>query len=130
MVFLQRVTETYEIQKQNGVLTACNEEKQPLSVNENMHVSMNMWGLPPEFLDILESGFSELLDQLGDDGIKKEYLLPKIIDQLLSEKKASVKVLETNDKWFGVTYKEDKPAVAAAIRSLIEQGIYRENLYL
>ena len=128
--YLQRVTETYEIQKQNGVLTACNEEKQPLSVNENMHVSMNMWGLPPEFLDMLESGFSEFLDQLGDDGIKKEYLLPKIIDQLLSEKKASVKVLETNDKWFGVTYKEDKPAVAAAIRSLIEQGIYRENLYL
>lgn len=128
--YLQRVTETYEIQKQNGVLTACNEEKQPVSVNENMHVSMNMWGLPPEFLDMLESGFSEFLDQLGDDGMKKEYLLPKIIDQLLSEKTASVKVLETNDKWFGVTYKEDKPAVAAAIRSLIEQGIYTADLYL
>ena len=128
--YLQHVTETYEIQKQNGVLTACNEEKQPVSINENMHVSMNMWGLPPEFLDMLESGFSEFLDQLGDDGMKKEYLLPKIVDRLLSEKKASVKVLETNDKWFGVTYKEDKPAVAAAIRSLIEQGIYRANLYL
>lgn len=128
--YLQRVTETYEIQKRNGILTACNEEKQPVSVGEGMHVSMNMWGLPPEFLDVLESGFSEFLDQLGDDGMKKEYLLPKIIDKLLSERKASVKVLETNDKWFGVTYKEDKPAVAAAIRSLIEQGIYRENLYL
>ena len=128
--YLQHVTETYEIQKQKGVLTACNEEKQPVSINENMHVSMNMWGLPPEFLDMLESGFSEFLDQLGDDGMKKEYLLPKIVDRLLSEKKASVKVLETNDKWFGVTYKEDKPAVAAAIRSLIEQGIYRANLYL
>ena len=128
--YLQRVTETYEIQKQNGILTACNEEKQPVSVNEDMHVSMNMWGLPPKFLDMLESGFSEFLDQLGDDGMKSEYLLPKIIDRLLSEKKASVKVLETNDKWFGVTYKEDKPAVAAAIRSLIEQGIYGKNLYL
>ena len=91
---------------------------------------MNMWGLPPKFLDMLESGFSEFLDQLGDDGMKSEYLLPKIIDRLLSERKASVKVLETNDKWFGVTYKEDKPAVAAAIRSLIEQGIYGKNLYL
>ena len=128
--YLQRVTETYEIQKQNGILTACNEEKQPVSVNEDMHVSMNMWGLPPKFLDMLESGFSEFLDQLGDDGMKSEYLLPKIIDRLLSERKASVKVLETNDKWFGVTYKEDKPAVAAAIRSLIEQGIYGKNLYL
>ena len=128
--YLQRVTETYEIQKQNGILTACNEEKQPVSVNEDMHVSMNMWGLPPKFLDMLESGFSEFLDQLGDDGMKSEYLLPKIIDRLLSERKASVKVFETNDKWFGVTYKEDKPAVAAAIRSLIEQGIYGKNLYL
>ena len=128
--YLQRVTETYEIQKQNGILTACNEEKQPVFVNEDMHVSMNMWGLPAKFLDMLESGFSEFLDQLGDDGMKSEYLLPKIIDRLLSERKASVKVLETNDKWFGVTYKEDKPAVAAAIRSLIEQGIYAETLYL
>lgn len=128
--YLQRVTETYEIQKQNGILTACNEEKQPVSVNEDMHVSMNMWGLPPKFLDMLESGFSEFLDQLGDDGMKSEYLLPKIIDRLLSENKASVKVLETNDKWFGVTYKEDKPAVAAAIRSLIEQGTYGKNLYM
>ena len=128
--YLQRVTETYEIQKQNGILTACNEEKQPVSVNEDMHVSMNMWGLPPKFLDMLESGFSEFLDQLGDDGMKSEYLLPKIIDRLLSERKASVKVLETNDKWFGVTYKEDKPAVAAAIRSLIEQGTYGKNLYM
>lgn len=91
---------------------------------------MNMWGLPLEFLDMLESGFSEFLDHLKDDGMKKEYLLPKIIDRLLSEKKASVKVLETNDKWFGVTYKEDKSAVAAAIRFLIKQGIYREHLYL
>ena len=128
--YLQRVTETYEIQKQNGILTACNEEKQPVSVNEDMHVSMNMWGLPPKFLDMLESGFSEFLDQLGDVGMKSEYLLPKFFDRLLSERKASVKVLETNDKWFGVTYKEDKPAVAAAIRSLIEQGIYGKNLYL
>lgn len=128
--YLQRVTETYEIQKQNGALIACNEEKQPVSVNENMHVSMNMWGLPTEFLDMLEADFAEFLDQLGDNGMKKEYLLPKIIDRLLSEKKASVKVLETNDKWFGVTYKEDKPAVATAIRSLIEQGIYNKHLYL
>lgn len=128
--YLQCVTETYEIQRQSGALTACNEEKQPVSVSENMHVSMNMWGLPPEFLNMLESGFPEFLGQLEDDGTKKEYLLPKIIDRLLSEKKASVKVLETNDKWFGVTYKEDKPAVVAAIRSLIEQGIYRKNLYL
>lgn len=122
--YLQRVTETYEIQMKNGVLTACNEEKQPVSVNEDMHVSMNMWGLPPAFLDMLAASFSGFLDQLGDDGMKKEYLLPKIIDKLLSEKRARVKVLETNDKWFGVTYKEDKAAVSKAITSLIERGLH------
>lgn len=128
--YLQRVTETYEIQKKNGILTALNEEKQPVSVNENQHVSMNMWGLPPRFLDILENGFSEFLDQLGDNAMKKEYLLPQIIDKMLAEKKASVKVLETTDKWFGVTYKEDKPMVTAAIHELVNQGVYKDKLYL
>lgn len=128
--YLQRVTETYEIQKKNGILTALNEEKQPISVNENQHVSMNMWGLPPRFLDVLENGFSEFLDQLGDNAMKKEYLLPQIIDKMLAEKKASVKVLETTGKWFGVTYKEDKPMVTAAIHDLVNQGVYKDKLYL
>lgn len=60
---------------------------------------------------------------------KKEYLLPKIIDQLLAEKKAQVTLLETKDKWFGVTYKEDKPVVVEAIRKLINQGFYKEKLF-
>ena len=61
---------------------------------------------------------------LADNAAKKEYLLPRIIDRLLTEKKVQVKLLETHDKWFGVTYKEDKPAVMAAIKALIEQGLY------
>ena len=90
---------------------------------------MNMWGLPLRFLDMLETGFSDFLSQLGEDVMKKEYLLPKIIDKLLSENKASVKVLKTSDKWFGVTYQEDKEAVVKAIRGLIEQGVYRDKLF-
>lgn len=127
--FLQRVTETYEIQMKNGTLTACNEEKQPVSVSAGQHVSMNMWGLPPRFLEVLEGGFAEFLDNLGDNAMKAEYLLPKIIDKLLAEQKACVKVLETGDRWFGVTYKEDKQVVVDSIQALIQQGIYKEKLF-
>ena len=61
--------------------------------------------------------------------MKAEYLLPKIIDKLIKSGKATVRVLETRDKWFGVTYKEDKEAVVASIRRLIADGVYKERLY-
>ena len=122
--YLQKVTETYEIKLENGQLTACDDSGSPVAVQLDQHVSMNMWGLPPSFLDFLEDGFTEFLNNLGDNAMKKEYLLPRIIDRLLTEKKVQVKLLETHDKWFGVTYKEDKPTVMAAIKALIEQGLY------
>ena len=70
-----------------------------------------------------------ILDELGEDAMKKEYLLPKIIDKLLAEQKARVKVLETGDRWFGVTYKEDKQVVVDSIRELIAKGIYKDELF-
>ena len=107
------------------MISARNEEKQEITLQPDQHVSMNMWGLPPQFLDVLESGFVEFLDNLDEkDAEKKEYLLPKIIDKLLAEKRTEVTLLETPDKWFGVTYKEDKPLVVEAIRGLIETGVY------
>ena len=125
---LQRVIETYDIQEKDGMISARNEEKQEITLQPDQHVSMNMWGLPPQFLDVLESGFVEFLDNLDEkDAEKKEYLLPKIIDQLLAEKRAEVTLLETPDKWFGVTYKEDKPLVVEAIRGLIEAGCIRPS---
>ena len=126
--YLQQVTETYEIQYQNDGLYGCDEQKNLMSVSADQYVSMNMWGLPPKFLDMLEDGFTDFLQSLGDDAMKAEYLLPKIIDRLLKDKKAAVKLLETGDRWFGVTYKEDKPIVAAAIKALIEQGLYDDKL--
>ena len=98
-------------------------------VDVRQYVSMNMWGLPPKFLDALEAGFPEFLDGIKEGDVKAEYLLPKVIDQQIKSGKAHVRVLETRDKWFGVTYKEDKDAVVASIRKLIEDGIYKENLY-
>ena len=127
---LQRVKETYEIQCTDNGLSACDESNCIVEVKPEQYVSMNMWGLPPRFLDMLEGGFTEFLNGLeGSEATKKEYLLPKIIDQLLAEKKAQVTLLETKDKWFGVTYKEDKPVVVEAIRKLINQGFYKEKLF-
>lgn len=126
---LIKVTETYEIQWKDGVLQGQDEEKNPVILQENQHVSMNMWGLHPAFLEELESGFQTFLSEIEPGNIKAEYLLPKIIDRLLQEKLATVKVLETQDKWFGVTYQEDKQSVMDAIRGLVEQGIYKEKLF-
>jgi len=90
---------------------------------------MNMWGLTPDFFEVLEKGFFEFLKEREEDDIKSEYLLPTIIDKLLKEEKAKVKLLETKDKWFGVTYKEDKEAVITSFKKLIAAGVYRERLF-
>lgn len=92
-------------------------------------VSMNMWGLTPEIFHILEKGFEEFLSEIAEDDLKAEYLLPTIIGNLLKEQKVAVKVLKSQDRWFGVTYKEDKEAVVASIRNLVAEGIYPEKLF-
>ncbi len=98
-------------------------------INAGSHVSMNMWGFTPEFLDVLEDGFKAFLGGLKQGDIKSEYLLPGIVDAMIKDGRAAVRVLESNDKWFGVTYKEDKPVVVASIQRLIAQGEYPANLY-
>ena len=126
---LRKVTETYEIRYKDGVLHALDENGHPVCVQENQQVSMNMWGMQPDFLKELERGFLEFLKGIGKDDMRSEYLLPRIIDRLLQERRAEVKVLETNDKWFGVTYQEDKQSVVDAIRALVDQGVYRADLF-
>ena len=127
--FLKKVTETYEIQRDGDSLLAKDESGNPAVVDIGCHVSMNMWGIPMSFIEELERGFPEFLAGLKDGDVKSESLLPRIIDNLVMEGKARVKVLETSDRWFGVTYKEDKPAVVDSIRRLIAEGIYPKQLY-
>ncbi len=127
--FLKNVTETYDIRMTEQGLSAKDEGGNPVHIDPSQPVSMNMWGLPVSFLDELEKGFPEFLDSLKEGDIKSEYLLPKIIDRLVQSGKARVKVLDTPDKWFGVTYQEDKQAVVEAIRGLIAQGVYGEKLF-
>ncbi|MEY8338666.1 sugar phosphate nucleotidyltransferase [Lachnospiraceae bacterium 62-35] len=127
---LKDVTETFHIQmKEDGTLDAFDEQGKPVAIRPSQHVSMNMWGLPAEFLDELERGFPEFLAGLKEGDVKSEYLLPKVIDALIKSGRARVAVLETQDKWFGVTYREDKEAVEASIRKLIQEGVYPEKLF-
>ena len=114
--YLTNVTETYNIQMKEDGLHATDESGAPVTISPSQPVSMNMWGLPASFVQELEKGFPVFLDNLKEGDIKSEYLLPKIIDNLVQNKKARVTVLDTPDKWFGVTYREDKQAVADAIR--------------
>lgn len=126
---LKKVTETYEICKQGDKISARDESGAEITLPHDCHVSMNMWGLPASFLQVLEDGFPRFLQRLKEGDIKSEYLLPMVIDELVQSGKASVKVLETPDKWFGVTYKEDKQAVVDSLRALIASGAYPEKLY-
>ena len=117
------------VTEQEDGLHATDESGAPVTISPSQPVSMNMWGLPASFVQELEKGFPVFLDNLKEGDIKSEYLLPKIIDNLVQNKKARVTVLDTPDKWFGVTYREDKQAVADAIRGLIQSGVYKEKLF-
>ena len=127
--YLAKVTETYNIYQDAEGMHASDNEGNRVSVKADQHVSMNMFGLPAGFVKELEKGFPEFLSGIREGDIKAEYLLPAMIDQAIRNKKATVRVLETRDKWFGVTYKEDKPSVVAAIRRLIDAGVYPEKLF-
>lgn len=121
---LQTVRETTGIVK-----TATGAASGEQELDTEPLVSMNMWGLTSEFLEMLEEGFRTFLDEIQGMEQKAEYLLPIFIDTLLQKEKGKVKVLPTSDQWFGVTYQEDKPAVVEAIHRLMEQGEYQTPLF-
>ena len=125
---LKEVKETHNIVKLSDGAGVMEDEK-VVAVDENSYVSMNMWGLTPAYIDFLEEDFKRFLSEVKEGDLKAEYLVPVIIDSLLKNKKATVKMLPTNDKWFGVTYKEDKQVVVDSFKKLIEDGIYKEKLY-
>ena len=120
---LKEIVETKNIVKAGEGAKIVSEEGER-EIDINSAVSMNMWGLYPDFFDVLEKGFTEFLAGLNATERKEEYLLPTIIGGLLKEQKVQVKVLESKDKWFGVTYKEDKESVVQAIQKLVQDGEY------
>ncbi|MCD8011867.1 MAG: nucleotidyltransferase [Lachnospiraceae bacterium] len=131
------VVETSNIVKTvNKDTEAIGAEADGVVLDPESYVSMNFWGFPakenadPWYMGVLKAGFTEFFETtVSANPLKAEYLLPTHIGGLLRDGKVTVKVLETNDKWFGVTYQEDKAAVVESIRNLIEAGVYAEDLY-
>ena len=121
---------TNVVETKNIVKTAEGAAVDGTALDVESFVSMNMWGLSPEFMETLERGFTEFFEgPVVADPLKAEYLLPVLIGELLRRGEVSVKVLETQDKWFGVTYQEDRDLVVESFRKLIAQGVYGEELY-
>ena len=126
--YLSGVTETGGlIRIKDGAATEKDGVQTP--VDPRAIVSMNMWALTPDFIDELEKNFPSFLAGLPEGDIKSEYMLPSEIDRMIKSGRARVRVIPTHDKWFGVTYHEDKESVVRAFRALHEAGVYHEPLY-
>jgi len=125
---LKKITETKNIMKDgNGAMIE--NEMGTIKMPGDVLVSMNMWGFQADFIPLLRQGFIDFLSNKKTDLINDEYLLPIFIDQLLQEKRAEVKVIDTSERWFGVTYAEDSETVTEEFRKLAEQGVYAGDLY-
>ena len=102
----------------------------PFEIPEDRMVSMNLWGFTPKVFEILEREFTPFLEKgIKENPLKCEFLLPMIIQDAVANKEVSVEVVETSSVWFGVTYKEDKPTVVAALKKMAEDGEYPKNLW-
>jgi NDP-sugar pyrophosphorylase family protein len=126
--FLQKIVETTKILKKKNEVVSIEEDGNETPLTGNEIVSMNNWGFKPSVFKFLEEKFIEFL-QTEINKPKSEMYIPSVVYELIQEQKATVKILEANSPWFGVTYKEDKPFVIEKIRTLIQQGEYPENLW-
>ena len=127
---LTQIVERTKIEKYEGGIHFTEDGENWTDVSADTVVSMNMWGFTPSFLAELEKRFPKFLDTLAvANPAKAEYFLPLAVEDLLREKKATVKVLQSPDKWYGVTYAADKPQVVAALREKTEAGLYPYGLW-
>ena len=118
------------VETSNIVKTGDGAEADGVKLDTESLVSMNMWGLRPEFLETLEKGFSDFFEKVvPGNPMKAEFLIPTFIGELLAEDRMSVKVLRTNDTWYGMTYKEDVAVVKESFRDMLERGIYKKELF-
>ena len=126
---LQKIHERTHIERHEGSVAYTEDEgKTWTALPQDSTVSMNMWGFSESILKELKARFPKFLEEnLPVNPMKCEYFLPFVVDELLGENKATVKVLKSMDKWYGVTYKEDKPVVVAAIQRMKEEGLYPQD---
>lgn len=127
--FLSEVTETYKILAcPDGVIRAEVESGSPYPLDPDALVSMNFWGYNPAIFTLMEEYFADFLRGLAPDDLKSECLLPVMTDDLIKSGKLSVKVLQSGDKWFGMTYAADRPIVAEELKKLHAAGVYPRTI--
>ena len=128
--YLTKIDERTRIEKYEGGIHYTVDGENWVDVPAETTVSMNMWGYMPSFLKELESGFPKFLDKaLVENPMKGEYFLPLAVDKLINSGEATVKVLTSPDKWYGVTYAADKPMVVAALQGMTADGKYPDGLW-
>ena len=121
---------TEVMETKNIIKTVDGAEADGKVIDVDSLVSMNMWGLTPDFLDVLEKGFKEFFEKgVPENPLKSEYLIPIYIGELLKKGEMSVKVLKTNDTWYGMTYHEDVAAVKDSFKKMLENGLYKTDLF-
>lgn len=126
---LKGIQERTKIQKFGDSSKYTEDGETWIEIPSGSMVSMNTWGFTPSIFKEIEGKFPKFLEDNKDNLLKAEYFLPTVVDSLITQNKAKVKVLTSTEQWYGVTYKEDKPRVKEAINALIEKGIYSENLW-
>lgn len=128
---LVAVTERTKIEKRDGGIAFTEDDGETwTALPEDTIVSMNMWGFSRSILDEIQAGFPAFLDQgIAVNPMKCEYFLPSVVSRLLAEDRASVSVLKSRDKWYGITYKEDKPVVVEAMQNMKDSGVYPQHLW-
>ena len=129
---LTTVVERTEIQRvpADGPVCYKDEDGKWVAIDDNTPVSMNMWGFTPDYFEHSEDYFKEFLaDPKNMENLKAEFFIPLMVNKLINEKTATVKVLDTTSKWFGVTYAADRPDTVARIKSLVDEGVYPNKLF-
>uniref|UniRef100_A0AB33JSS2 Nucleotidyltransferase n=1 Tax=Prevotella sp. GTC17262 TaxID=3236797 RepID=A0AB33JSS2_9BACT len=127
---LTTVVERTEVMRVDGKVSYKDENGEWVAIEDNTPVSMNMWGFTPDYFDHSDAYFKEFLsDPKNTENLKAEFFIPLMVNKLVNEGTATVKVLDTTSKWFGVTYAADRQATVDRIQSLVSEGLYPNKLF-
>ena len=127
---LTTVVERTEIMRVDGKVCYKDEQGQWVAIADNTPVSMNMWGFTPDYFEYSKAYFKEFLaDEKNRTNLKAEFFIPLMVNKLVNDKTATVKVLDTTSKWFGVTYSADREGTVERIQSLVNEGVYPAKLF-
>jgi hypothetical protein len=127
--YLVEIHERTRIESFDDAIKYTEDGQHWVEVPRGTIASMNMWGFTPGFFDELEARFPLFLEANSHNLLKAEFFLPEVVGELIREGRATVKVLPANERWFGVTYQEDRPRVKQAVQDLIHRGVYPERLW-